>query len=111
MRRVSCRLGRAFTLTEMMVVVGVIAVLMALLLPAIARAREGANRAACGSNLRQIGNLLLNYSVQNNAAYPRTKYTAGAAANYFTGASDADPFVGANVSANDVTAALFLLAR
>jgi hypothetical protein len=84
---------------------------MALLLPVVGRAKEAANRTTCGSNLRQIGNLLLNYSVQNKAAYPRTKYTAGATAAYFSGASDSDPFIGANVSANDVTAALFLLAR
>ena len=111
MRRFTSRQERAFTLTELMIVVGVIALLMALLLPVVKRAREGANRVACASNLRQVGGLLLNYSVQNNAAYPRTKYTAGAAATYFTGPSDTDPFTGANVSANDVTAALFLLAR
>ena len=94
-----------------MVVVGVVAVLMAILLPVIGRAREGANRTACAANLRQIGNLLLNYSLENRGNYPRTKYTPGATATYFTGAADTDPFTGANVSANDVTAALFLLAR
>src|SRR5688572_29363501 len=111
MLRVRGQIARGFSLTELMVVVGIIAVLTAVLLPVLGRAREKANRAACASNLRQAGNLLANYSVDNRGAYPRTKYTAGAATATFTGAADIDPFAGTNVVANDVTAALFLLAR
>ncbi len=50
----SCR-RRAFTLTELLVVVALLMVLMALLLPVYALARRGAQRTACISNLRQIG--------------------------------------------------------
>lgn len=54
MNRHNRRSSNGFTLVELLVVIGIIAILLALLLPALAKSREGARRAACLSNLRQV---------------------------------------------------------
>src|SRR5215469_11325947 len=61
---------RAFTLVELLVVIGIIAVLISILLPTLGKAREAANRAACLSNLRQVYYALNLYAGNNKDELP-----------------------------------------
>ena len=60
-----------FTLIELLVVIAIVAILSAMLLPALKRARESARRAVCTSNLRQIYLSATFYYGNNNASLPR----------------------------------------
>ena len=60
----------AFTLIELLVVISIIAILISILLPALAKARELANRAVCMANVRGIIQSMITYAQSNNGTFP-----------------------------------------
>jgi len=115
MRRWAARLGRAFTLIELLVVIAIIAILAAMLLPALAAAREKARRSACSNNLNQMAKALVSYTSDYNGYYPNKpaygvssthkNYTSGAPGsyvNYRDRGRYEDPLTGDVVESNAV---------
>ena len=84
---------QAFTLIELLVVIAILAILAALILPSLASAREKGWRAACLSNLRQIGIAIQTYASDNDGKIPY-----GPKAPPFTSANDFYPSTGAPTS-------------
>lgn len=76
---------RGFTLIELLAVIGIIAVLIALLMPALNKARRSAQQTACQSNIRQIGLAFFTFAADHDGHLPGIQGALGPKADYWKG--------------------------
>ena len=62
---------KGFTLVELLVVIAIIALLMGILMPALSKVRQIANRLVCGTNLSGIGKAMMVYANEYDDEFPR----------------------------------------
>ena len=76
-----CRRRQGFTLVELLVVIGIIAILIGILLPALSRARAISRRTACLSNMRQLGTAMMMFAQEHKLYLPKAWFNSSAGGN------------------------------
>jgi type II secretory pathway pseudopilin PulG len=67
--------GKSFTLIEILIIVAIVAMLLAVVLPALAQVRARAQESACASNLRQLSCAALQYTADHDGSMPLTSHS------------------------------------
>jgi hypothetical protein len=111
-RRNPLRPRPALSFIDVVIVLVLIALLVALWVPMVGRARERSRRQLCAQRLQVIGNALMMYRQANAGSDPRTRFVPGYGPNVTNGGAAApDPFGPGGPPANSIPGALFLLMR
>ena len=88
----SRRPDSGFTLVELLVVIGIIALLIAILMPALGKAREQANSIKCLSNTRSLGNALVLFTQEHDGYLPKAWFNDGPIASQYNGSKMTWPY-------------------
>jgi prepilin-type N-terminal cleavage/methylation domain-containing protein/prepilin-type processing-associated H-X9-DG protein len=106
------QIRRAFTLVELLVVIGIIAVLIGILLPALGKARQQAMTVQCASNLRQLYNAMAIYTnTYKGYVLPSRTWSGSSSNNYWCGVNVLGPLFGIKQGSGNQQDALNRIAK
>ena len=107
MRSKNCHQPRGFTLIELLVVIAIIAILAAMLLPVLAKAKAKAQRIQCASQIKQLDMGIILFTVDNNEMYPPGGF-AGPGGATITWDCWINNYIGGNATQKEMSSGVFI---